>query len=354
MPDNTTGTVLVTGATGYIARHVVTQLLDAGHAVRGTARSTASLAGLRADFAPHLADPATLDRFELVAADLTRDDGWADAVAGCTHVCHVASPLPDAEPKDPEDVIAPARDGALRVLRACAAAGVRRVVMTSSIAAVLYGVDRRGRVFTEADWSNPDAKHIGTYERSKTIAERAAWAFMESGEAGTLELATINPGLVLGPMIGSEMSTSNQSVKKLMDRDFPACPDLTYALVDVRDVAAAHLAAMIAPDAAGERFICALDSHSLREVAAVLAREYNPKGYRVPTGKLPGFALRLAAKFDTVAAMAVNDLGNPQHVDNRKVTALLGRPLRDLETMTLAMAASLEQYGHVQPGRRRG
>ena len=352
--DNSICTVLVTGATGYIARHVIAQLLDAGYTVRGTARNTASLAGLRTDLAPHLASAAALDRFSLVAADLTADAGWSEAVAGCTYVCHLASPLPDAEPKNPDDVIVPARDGALRVLRAAAAAGVRRVVLTSSIAAVLYGVDRRGRVFTEADWSDPDAKRIGTYERSKTLAERAAWAFIESGAAGAMELATINPGLVLGPMIGSELSTSNQSVKKLMDRDFPACPDLTYAFVDVRDVAAAHLAAMTTADAAGERYLCALDSHSLRDVCAILAREYNPKGYRVPTGKLPGWALRLAAKFDTVAAMAVNDLGSPQRVDNRKVTALLGRPLRDLETMTMAMAASLEQYGHVAPRRGRG
>ncbi len=351
--DPSSPLVLVTGATGYIARHVIAQLLDAGYTVRGTARSTGSFAGLCADLAPHLADPATLDRFSLVAADLTADDGWASAVAGCAYVCHVASPLPDAEPKNPDDVIVPARDGALRVLRAAAAAGVRRVVLTSSIAAVLYGVDRRGRVFTEADWSNPDAKRIGTYERSKTLAERAAREFMESDAAGAMELATINPGLVLGPTIGSELSTSNQSVKKLMDRDFPACPDLTYAFVDVRDVAAAHLAAMTSPEAAGQRYLCALDSHSLRDVCAILAREYNPKGYRVPTGKLPGWALRLAAKFDTVAAMAVNDLGNPQRVDNTKVTNLLGRPLRDLETMTLAMAASLEAHGHVAPTRRR-
>ena len=351
-PDTAASTVLVTGATGYIARHVVAQLLDAGYTVRGTARRLSSLEGLRTDLAPHLADAAALDRFSRVAADLTADDGWAAAVAGCADVCHVASPLPDAEPKHPDDVIVPARDGALRVLRASAQAGVRRVVMTSSIAAVLYGVERRGRVFTEADWSNPDARRIGTYERSKTLAERAAWEFMATPAAGSLELTTINPGLVLGPMIGNELSTSNQSVKKLMDRDFPACPDLTYAFVDVRDVAAAHLAAMTAPDAAGQRFICALDSHSLRDVAACLAREYNPQGYRVPTGKLPGWALQLAAKFDSVAAMAVNDLGNPQHVDNGKVVALLGRPLRDLETMTLAMAASLEQFGHVSPKRR--
>ncbi len=173
-----------------------------------------------------------------------------------------------------------------------------------------------------------------------------------SPAAGSLELATINPGLVLGPMIGNELSTFNQSVKKLMDRELPCLPrpDLRLRRRALRR--RRSLAAMTAPEAAGQRFVVR-DSTAitLRDVAACLA-EYNPQGYRVPTGKLPGWALKVTAKFDSVAAMAVNDLGNPQHVDNRKVVALLGRPLRDLETMTLAMAASLEQYGHVSPRRR--
>ena len=346
-------TVLVTGATGFIARHVVAQLLDAGYQVRGTARRASSLDQLRADLAPHLADPGSAERLTIAAADLTSDDGWAEAVAGCTYVHHVASPIPAAPPEDPNDLIVPARDGTLRVLRAALDAGVSRVVLTSSLAAVLYGVDRTGKVFTEADWSNPDDRRIGAYEQSKTIAERAAWAFMEQDAGGRMELTTVNPGLVLGPMYGDAMSTSHEAVKKLMDRDFPACPDLTYAMVDARDVAATHVAAMTAADAPGHRHLCAIDSHSLRDVAAILAREHNPKGYRVPTGKLPGWALRLTAKFDKTAALAVNDLGNPQRVDNTLVRNLLGRPMIDLDTMVLSAAASLEQYGHVAPKRRR-
>lgn len=346
--------ILVTGATGYIARHVVAQLLDAGLTVRGTARSTNSLAQLQADLAPHLADPTAIERFSLVAADLTSDAGWAEAVSGCEYVHHVASPIPSAPPKDPNDLIIPAREGTLRVLRASLAAGVRRVVVTSSVAAVLYGVDRTGKVFTEADWSNPDDPRIGAYEQSKTIAERAAWAFMDSEAKGRMEMVTVNPGLVLGPMYGNAMSTSNEMVKKLLDRDFPACPNITFCMVDARDVAAAHLAAMTAPEAAGQRYICAVDSVSMRDVAAVLAREYNPKGYRVPTGNLPDFVLKLIAKFDKTAALALNDLNNPQRVNNAKVTALLGRPLRTMEEMTLAMAASMEQYGLVKPKRAKG
>ena len=353
MTQNADQPVLVTGATGYIARHVVAQLLDAGHTVRGTARSAGSLARLKADLTPHLAEAGSVDRFTLVAADLTSDAGWAEAVAGCAVVHHVASPIPSAPPKHADELIVPARDGTLRVLRAAADAGVQRVVLTSSVAAVLYGVDRAGKVFTEADWSNPDDPRIGAYEQSKTLAERAAWSFAQSLPANGMQLTTINPGLVLGPMFGDAMSTSNEMVKKLLDRAFPACPDLTYCMVDVRDVAAAHLAAMHAPAAAGQRYLCAIDSVSMRRVATVLATEYKPKGYRVPTGNLPNWALKLVAKFDKTAALALNDLSNPQRVDNTKVTGLLGRPLRGMDEMVLAMAASLEQYGHVEPKRRK-
>ena len=352
MNDNASTTVLVTGSTGYIARHVVAQLLDRGYSVRGTARSASSLETLQAALPEFLQDPASVDRLTVVAADLLQDSGWAGAVAGCTYVVHVASPIPTAPPKDADELIVPARDGTLRVLRASLDAGVRRVVLTSSVAAVLYGVDRAGRVFTEADWSDPDDPRIGAYEQSKTIAERAAWAFMAEEAGDRMELATINPGLVLGPMIGNAPSTSNEAVAKLMNRDFPACPDFTYSMVDVRDVAAAHVAAMTEPTAAGQRFICGLDSHSLREVASILARAYGPEGYRIPTGRLPDVVVRIVAKFDKTAALALNDLGNPQHVDPAKVTALLGRPLRGLDEMTVAMAESLIAYGQVKAPRR--
>jgi len=351
MGDNEATTVLVTGATGYIARHLIAQLLDQGYTVRGTARSLSSLAPLRSDLTPFLQDPTSIDRLSLVASDLTQTSGWAEAAAGCAYVHHVASPIPSAPPKDRDELIIPARDGTLRVLRASLDSDVRRVVLTSSLAAVLYGVDRTGKVFTEADWSNPDDPRIGAYEQSKTIAEQAAWAFMAERSRGRMELATINPGLVLGPMFGHASSTSNEAVAKLMNRDFPACPDFTYSMVDVRDVASAHIAAMTAPSAAGQRFICGLESRSLRDVAVILAQEYGPKGYRIPTGKLPNVVVRIVAKFDKTAALALNDLSNPQRVNPAKVIALLGRPLRDLKEMTLAMAQSLVAYGLVKAPR---
>jgi dihydroflavonol-4-reductase len=335
--------VLVTGATGFIALHCIQQLLDAGYAVRGTARAGNAVDKVRHTLRAHVRDPAALERVEIVAADLASDAGWHEAVAGCRYVLHVASPFPSAPPKHENDIIAPARDGALRVLRAAQAAGVERVVMTSSLAAVLYGVDR-DKTFTEADWSNVDDPRIGPYEKSKTIAERAAWDF---ANANGLDLVVINPGAVLGPVLGPSMSTSAEIVKKLLLREFPAVPDLHFAMVDVRDVASAHLAAMTAPQARGQRYLCAVKDCSMREVAQILAEHYAPRGYRVPTGKLPPLLMRVVALLDPTARLALNDLGRPQSIDNAKIRRELGWQPRDLEEMTVAMADSLIRYGLV-------
>jgi nucleoside-diphosphate-sugar epimerase len=342
--DETTNCVLVTGATGFIALHCIAQLLDAGYTVRGTARAPNALEKVRDTLRPHLKDPPSLDRLEIVAADLSRDIGWDAAVTGCRYVLHVASPFPAAPPKHEDDVIGPARDGTLRVLRAAKAAAVERVVMTSSLAAVLYGVDR-DKTFTEADWSNVDDPRIGPYEKSKTIAERAAWDF---ARANDLDLVVINPGAVLGPVLGPTMSTSAEIVKKLLQREFPAVPDLHFAIVDVRDVASAHLAAMTTPDASGQRYLCAVRDCSMREVAAILDRHFGKRGYRVPTGKLPPFLMRVVALLDPTARLALNDLGRPQSIDNTKICSELGWQPRDVEEMTVAMADSLIRYGLVR------
>jgi dihydroflavonol-4-reductase len=343
-----TTTVLVTGATGYIARHVVAQLLDAGYVVRGTARKASSLAALKTDLTSAVVDAGSLNRFSIIEADLMSDAGWADAVAGCTYVHHVASPIPSTPPKDENELIRPAKEGTLRVLKASLNAGVKRVVITSSLAAVLYGVDRN-KTFTEADWSNPNDPRIGAYEKSKVIAEKAAWDFMNTDAKGRMEMSTINPGGVLGPMIGNNASTSNELVKKLMDGSLPMVPDLTYSMVDVRDVAAAHVAAMTAPEAAGQRYLIGIENASMRDLAKIVHRHYSPKGYKVPTRNMPGFLMKVTAKFDKTVALALNDLSRPHHINNAKVTALLGRPLRDLETMTIGMADSFIAYGVVKP-----
>jgi dihydroflavonol-4-reductase len=341
-------TVLVTGATGFIAQHVIVQLLDAGYTVRGTARSASRDGAVRAAIGPVLADRTSLDRYSTVAADLTSDLGWTDAVRGCRYVHHVASPIPTAPPKDDDELIIPARDGALRVLGAAAAEGVERVVLTSSIAAVLYGVPRN-KTFDETDWSNPDGERIGAYEKSKTLAERAAWDFMATPAAGAMQLTTINPGLVLGPVLSADFSTSGEVVRKLLARDFPACPDINYAMVDVRDVAAAHVTAMTTAVANGQRYICANGNHAMRDVAMVLDRHCSAKGFKVPTGKLPSVVMRIVAMFDKTARLALNDLGVRQDLDTSKITHDLQWHPRGLEEMVTSMADSMIAHGVVTP-----
>jgi len=346
-----TASVLVTGATGFIAQHCILKLLEAGHRVRGTARSAGRTPEVAGILAPHLSEAARGklgQDLEVVPADLTSDAGWDAAVAGCRFVLHVASPIPRVPPKTDDELVVPARDGVLRVLRAARAAGVERVVLTSSTAAMIYGRDR-DRVFTEADWSNVDDPRIGAYEKSKTIAERAAWDFMASlGDRPGMELVAINPGLVLGPLLSGDWGTSGELVKKILDRDLPAIPDVNYAMVDVRDVAAAHVAALAAPGAAGKRFVCAIENHSIREVARILAGHLGSRGFRVPTGKLPGILLRVFALWDRTARLALNDLGVRQDLDSSRIRQVLGWEPRGLEEMTTAMADSMIRYGVVK------
>ena len=269
-------TVLVTGASGFIALHCVVQLLQAGYQVRGTLRSASREAEVRETVARQV-DAG--ERLSFTTADLTDDAGWADAVANCTYVLHVASPFPAAPPKDENELIVPAREGALRVLRAAANAGVKRVVLTSSIAAVAHGNDGLGNhTFDEDDWSNVDGT-LGAYEKSKTLAERAAWDFIASDDAKGMELAVINPGAVLGPVLNENLGTSAELVRRLLLRQLPACPRIGFSMVDVRDVASAHIAAMSVPEAAGKRFCCT-ESHAwIRDIALILDKHFADRGY---------------------------------------------------------------------------
>lgn len=337
--------VTITGASGFIGMHCVLQLLQAGYRVRGTLRTMSRGDGIRETLSK-LVDVG--DRLEFARADLTMDDGWAEAVAGATYVMHVASPLPRKPPKHENDLIVPARDGALRVLKTAAAEGVKRVVMTSSVAAVLYGHTRDGsRVFDEGDWSNIDAK-IGAYEKSKTIAERAAWELVENLPTGqSTELVTINPGLVLGPVLDSDYGTSGEVVRKLMKRELPGCPDVSWVMVDVRDVAAAHVAALTADGAAGKRFIVASEEASMLDVARILREHFGDQGYKVPLRRLPNWLMRVAAIFDKTARLAVPELGLRQVVSNQRARDVLGFEPRSLEEMTVDMGKSMIQHGVV-------
>ncbi len=346
-----TDRVLVTGVTGFIAQHCALQLLEAGYEVRGTARSHGRASDVAAVLSPHLSDAARgrLDAFDVVAADLTGDAGWAEAVKDCRFVLHVASPLPREVVKDEDELIVPARDGALRVLRAAHDANVERVVLTSSLSAIIYGNDR-SRSFTEADWSNLDGRRVGAYDKSKTIAERAAWSYIETiTPASSMQLAVINPGLVLGPLLSSDWGTSGEMVKRIMEHGVPAIPNINFATVDVRDVASAHVTAMVTPDAAGQRFICAEGNHSMMEVAQILKARYANRGFKIPTGRLPSIAVKTMAIFDRTVRLALNDLDTTQNVDNAKIRTLLHWQPRDLDEMTTSMADSMIEYGVVRP-----
>ncbi len=338
-------TVLVTGASGFIAKHCVKKLLDEGYSVRASVRTPARTDEVRAAVDP---EGKAADRLSFVTLDLTKDDGWDAAAEGCTYVQHVASPFPPAEPESEDELIKPARDGALRALRAAAKAGVKRVVLTSSVAAVAYGRTpeeekaQQDRVFNEDDWSNPDGP-ISAYAKSKTLAERAAWDFINSDEAGGMELAVINPGGVLGPLLDKRISTSGQIISRLLGGQVPACPRLNWSLIDVRDVADAHFEAMLRPEAAGKRFILVADNAWMLDISRALARA----GFKTPTRQLPDFVLRLLARFDKTLRMIVPGLGKQTRFDNTRLREVLGITPRPVEEMAVAMAQSMRTHGAV-------
>jgi dihydroflavonol-4-reductase len=331
--------VLVTGASGFIAIHCILQLLEQGYRVRGTLRSMDREAELRATLNRFVqAD----DRLEFMPADLLADAGWAEAVRGCEYVLHVASPFPLLSPKNEEDLIRPAREGTLRVLRAAAENGVRRVVQTSSNAAISAGHPRAKTHFDESDWSPPDSPTIDPYSKSKVLAERAAWEFMESLPPGhPLELAVINPGWVLGPLPDTHQRTSGELVQQLMSGKLPGLARVQMTGVDVRDVASAHLAAMVTPEAAGRRFLCIAEAFWMSDAALILKKHFEPRGYTIPTNVLPSWLVYLAALFIKPARATLRSLNREHAYDTSRVRRVLNWNPRGLEEMLVSMAESL-------------
>jgi dihydroflavonol-4-reductase len=335
-------TVLVTGITGFIGLHCAAQLIEAGYRVRGTLRDKSREAEVRSTLGTH-------DDLEIVEADLLRDTGWQDAAQGSTYVLHVASPLALEDPGNEDELIIPARDGTLRVLKAAADAGVGRVVVTSSMAAVSAdGMPYRpDKIYDESDWSNPEAG-ISAYEKSKTLAERAAWAFVEQlPPDNPLTLACINPCLVLGPVLGSDDAVSIGVVSRLMRRDVPALPDIGFTVVDVRDVAAAHITAMTQANAAGHRFCCVGEAAGLIDIAKILHANYADRGYRIPTMRLPDWLVHVAAPFSGMAKQAARRLGATRRISNARIRSVLDWQPRPLEDTLVATAESLIEHGIV-------
>jgi dihydroflavonol-4-reductase len=336
------GTVLVTGGSGYIAGFLIRQLIAEGWNVHTTVRSLSKQPAVRKLLA---VDDSRLTFF---AADLNSDAGWAQATAGCSHVAHVASPLPAGVPKNADELIVPARDGALRALRAAKAAGVRRFVMTSSVAAISYGRGRGVHHFTEADWTPLDKPGIPAYIQSKTIAERAARDWVAK-EGGTMEFCTINPSVVLGPVWSADYSASVVMVQKLLDGSMGACANFGVGVVDVRDVADLHVRALTAPGMAGERFIASGRFMLLREMADILRAELGEQAHKVTRRNVPDWLVRVAALFNPLARSIVNELGSVRNQDASHAKAVLGWETRAVEQSIGDTARSLIALGVVKP-----
>jgi dihydroflavonol-4-reductase len=321
-------TVLVSGGSGYLGGRCVVELLRRGYRVRTTVRDLGKEEQVRSRVRSEL-DPG--DRLTVLKADLTSDEGWAEAVAGCDYVLHVASPFPAAQPKDPEELIVPAREGTLRVLRAALDAGVRRVVVTSSVAAVRGSTSSASAPLTEADWTDPDHPKLSPYARSKTIAERAAWDLVrERGEEE--KLAVVNPGAILGPVLDGETSSSLALVERLL-KGMPGTPRIGFSVVDVRDVADLHILAMTSPEAGGERYIATARFMWMGDIAAVLRERLGPEAAKVPKRSIPDFLVRGMALFDPAARSIVGQLGQKVEVSSAKARALGWEPRQVEETI---------------------
>lgn len=337
-----TKTVLVTGGSGYIAGFLIRNLVTRGWHVNTTLRTLAREAEVRATLG---VDPDALTFF---AADLLDDAGWAEAVAGCSHVAHVASPFPAAAPKSDNELVVPAREGALRALRFAQAAGVSRFVLTSSVAAVAYGHGSDVRAYTEADWTDPTAPGVGAYIKSKTIAERAARDWV-AAQGGAMEFCSVNPSAVLGPLLSADFSTSIQLVQRLLDGSMPGMPRLGFAVVDVRDLAELHVLALETPGLDGERFIAAGPFLWMKDVAAILRDGLGAHARRVPRRGIPDFVVRLLALFDSTIRQITGELGRTRAVDSGHALARLDWKTRDVRTTILDTAHSLIERGVVRP-----
>lgn len=333
--------VLVTGATGYIAGHTIEELLTRGYAVRGTVRDleTASVDHL------HAIAKRTGGSLKLVQARLEEDRGWADAVNGSEYVLHIASPNPSVPPRNEDEVIRPAVDGTLRVLRAAADSGtVRRVVVTSSSEAVNFGHKPGAKpIYTEADWS--EIKNIGPYPKSKVLAEQAAWEFAGSHQ---IELASVNPGLVVGPVQYPGRPASLEPVRKLLAREMPGVPRFDFAVVDIRDVVTAHLLAMEHPAAAGNRYILVSEHMWLGDIAQVLSEHLRPRGWRIPTRPLPYPLVWATARFDKSVRMVLDEYRDRFELSAAKAARELGWTTRPARQSIIDAADSLIEQGVVR------
>ena len=339
-------TVLVTGGSGFVGTRCIQQLLQTGYKVKITLRSLAKKSEVIE--ALKIGGVTTWDDLDFIETSLTENKNWDEAMQGCTYVLSVASPVFFTLPKDEDEVIRPALEGILRVLKAAQKAGVKRVVMTSNFGAVGFSNKNLNSETTEEDWTNPNEKGLSTYEKSKLLAERAAWDFIRK-EGGQLELATINPVAILGPSLGSHVSGSFGLLEHLLNGSMKSIPNIPLNIVDVRDVADLHIRAMTNPKANGERFIASANGQiSMPEVAKLLKEKRPDVAKNVPTKVLPNWILRAAALFNEQAKHAAPLLSINRRVSNDKAKKVLGWfPIASNEEAILTALDSMVQYGIV-------
>ncbi|MET3899137.1 nucleoside-diphosphate-sugar epimerase [Devosia sp. UYZn731] len=333
--------VLLTGISGFLGGHVALQLLNAGYTVRGSVRNLNRADKVRATLANAGADVSRLD---FVALDLLSDAGWDDAVKDCRYLQHTASPFALETPKDENDFIRPAVEGTRRAITAALSGKVERIVLTSSIAAIQYGHADYSRALTEADWTNVDSPTTGAYPKSKTLAERQAWALMDAAGRHD-DLAVINPAGIFGPLLDEDPGTSSMLVRRLLDGKLPAVPKLAMSVIDVRDVAALQVDAMTNPAAAGQRCIASQGTYWMSDMGKMLKPAFPDR--RVPTAELPNWVVRLVALFDRDVRDNMHEMGTQKRVDGHLGSARLGRPLITAAEASIATGKSLIEHGLV-------
>lgn len=331
--------VLVTGGSGFIAGHCILQLLEQGHLVRATLRSLEKQVVVRSVLRD--AGMTRGDNLSFVEADLMGDKGWPEACAGMDFALHLASPVKPGHVANEDEVIVPAREGALRVLRAARDAGVKRVVLTSAFHAVSWGHPHGDHTFTENDWTVLDGPGVDAYGKSKTLAERAAWDFI-AAEGGALELTTMLPVAVMGPVMGKDVSGANHIVQRMLTGNMPGFPDLFIPIVDVRDVASAHVLAITHRRAAGERFLLSNGTPlAMKDIGAIIKGALGRKAERVPSRSIPNFVLRVASLFNAELRSFIPDLGYAKKTSNEKARQLLDWRPREAREAIIAAAESM-------------